>query len=73
MSGLQAAEFRKLLEASYLQKLSKRALIKTLRVARTLADIELQDKLSEAHLRRAYAWQAESAAQDRGDFAIGLQ
>ena len=73
VSGLQAAEFRKLLEANYLQKLSKRALIKTLRVARTLADIDLQTKVSEAHLRSAYDWQAESAAQERGDFAIGLQ
>ena len=73
VSGLQATEFRKLLEASYLQKLSKRALIKTLRVARTLADIDLQAKISEAHLRSAYDWQAESAAQERGDFAIGLQ
>lgn len=73
VSGLPAAVFRKLLAASYLQKLSKRALIKTLRVARTLADIELQERLSEEHLRSAYSWQAEAAAQERGDFAIGLQ
>ena len=73
VSGLSAKQFRKLLEASYLQKLSKRALIKTLRVARTLADIELQEKISEQHLRDAYSWQAESAALERGDFAIGLQ
>ena len=73
VSGLSSAKFRKLLDASYLQKLSKRALIKTLRVARTLADIELQEQVSEAHLRSAYDWQAEAAAQERGDFAIGLQ
>ncbi len=71
-SGLSAAEFRKLLATSYLQKLSKRALIKTLRVTRTLADIELQEKISEQHLRSAYNWQAEAAARERGDFAIGL-
>ena len=73
VSGLPATEFRKLLTASYLQKLSKRALIKTLRVARTLADIELQEKISEEHLRSAYSWQSEAAAHERGDFAIGLQ
>ena len=73
VSGLPSKQFRQLLSASYLQKLSKRALIKTLRVARTLADIDLQEQLSEKHVRSAYHWQAEAAAQERGDFAIGLQ
>lgn len=73
VSGLSSAKFRQLLDASYLQKLSKRALIKTLRVARTLADIELQERMTEEHVRSAYGWQAEAAAQERGDFAIGLQ
>lgn len=72
VSGLPSVEFRKLLDAKYLQKLSKRALIKTLRVARTLADIELQETLSATHLQNAYSWQAESAAHARGDYAIGL-
>ena len=73
VSGLPSEKFRQLLTASYLQKLSKRALLKTMRVARTLADIELQEQMSEEHVRSAYSWQAEAAAQERGDFAIGLQ
>ena len=71
-SNLSAVEFKRLLATKFLQTLSKRSLLKTLRVARTLADLDLSATLTPAHLQEAYTWQAESASRERGDFAIGL-
>lgn len=71
-SNLSAPEFKSLLGTKFLRTLSKRSLLKTLRVARTLADLDLSPPITPAHLQEAYTWQAESAARERGDFAIGL-
>ena len=72
VSCLSLADFQKLLKQKFLQGLSKRSLLKTLRVARTIADLELKERVELRHLREAYSWQAESAGKERGDDAIGL-
>ena len=72
VSCLSLADFQKLLTQKFLQGLSKRSLLKTLRVARTIADLELKERVELQHLREAYSWQAESAGRERGDDAIGL-
>lgn len=72
VSGLSMTAFKKLLEQKFLQSLNKRSLLKTLRVARTIADLDLEPKLALEHVEQAYCWQAEAAAQARGDFALGL-
>ena len=72
VSCLSLVDFQKLLTQKFLQGLSKRSLLKTLRVARTIADLELKERVELRHLREAYSWQAESAGRERGDDAIGL-
>ena len=46
---------------------SSRSVLRCLRVARTLADVEGSEVMREEDLDQAWRWQAERAAQDRGD------
>lgn len=71
-SGLSEDRFLKLIQKVCSKKLSRRSIVKTVRVARTLADLDGEKEISETHLNRAYKWQAESAADQRGDFAYGI-
>ena len=72
VSKLSAKQFQSLLQQQFLRTLSKRSLLKTLRVARTLADLDLCAEITLPHLREAYSWQAEAAGKERGDDALGL-
>jgi len=52
--------------------LTNRSLLKMLRVARSLADLESCEAVKAEHLIQALSWQSESAAEQRGDIALGL-
>ena len=54
------------------QTASQRSLIRSVRIARTLADIHDREKINSSDLIQAWKWQPESAAHARGDFALGL-
>ena len=47
--------------------MSNRAIIKALRVARTLADLDESPAIREQDLEQAWAWQVEASAQERGE------
>lgn len=71
-SGLKDQEFRDLIKANVPKTLSHRSLVRSIQVARTLADLQQRNKISETDLRSALKWQAESTAAERGDFALGI-
>ena len=49
------------------RSISARGLVRALRVARTLADLDTVEVVGNEHFRQALMWQAEAAARDRGD------
>ncbi|MCB9229454.1 MAG: ATP-binding protein [Deltaproteobacteria bacterium] len=51
---------------------SQRSLIRTVRIARSLADLRLDAVVSGEDIRQAWAWQADVAARQRGDEVLGL-
>jgi predicted ATPase with chaperone activity len=42
-------------------------MIRAVRVARTLADLDQSEAIRSADLALAWSWQAESAAKERGE------
>lgn len=66
-SGLNPQTFSSLVNAYIPRTASSRSVIRCLRVARTLADLDLSSKVRPADIAQAWLWQAERAAQDRGD------
>lgn len=66
-SGLSAAEFAKLVNGIIPRAASSRSVIRCLRVARTLADLAGREALQMADLQQAWQWQAQPAAQQRGE------
>ncbi len=71
-SGLDERQFLALIEPYTKVATSKRSLIRSIRVARTIADIEDCHQLKKHHLQQAWLWQKESAAKMRGDEAYGI-
>ncbi len=71
-SGHTAASFPSLISNSFAPSSSPRSLVRAFRVARTLADLEAEEKISNLHIEQALAWQAEAAARERGDHMMGL-
>ncbi len=71
-SGLNSATFDALVEKVMPKNLSHRSLIRTLRVARTFADLALCEVISAEDMQKALGYQADFAARARGDYAIGL-
>ncbi|MFK7827142.1 MAG: YifB family Mg chelatase-like AAA ATPase [Oligoflexales bacterium] len=71
-SGLQADEFKELIKSIVPKNLSQRSLVRSIQVARTLADLQQRSQICESDLKSALAWQAEAAARERGDFALGI-
>ena len=65
-SGLPAAEFAKMIDSHLPKGLGNRTMLRSLRVARTLADIDLSEKIREADIKQAQFWQKDQAALDRG-------
>lgn len=70
--GANKKEFNLLLSQLHLDKLSNRSMLKVLRVARTLADLDLSEKVREADLLKALSWTQDSCAKSRGDLAYGF-
>ena len=66
-SGLSSDAFAGLIHKVFPASASSRAVIRTLRVARTLADLAASPVLRLVDLRTAWSWQAESAAKQRGE------
>jgi magnesium chelatase family protein len=50
---------------------SSRAVLRTLRVARTLADLDGEEVLRREDIAAAWHWQAEPAARARGEYLMG--
>ena len=69
--GLSEARFRLLVQPYLEQTTSARALVRALRVARTLADLDESATLRSEDLELAWSWQAETAARERGEDATG--
>ena len=53
--------------ADVCRSISARGLVRALRVARTLADLDTVEVVGHEHFRQALSWQAEAAARERGD------
>ncbi len=53
--------------ADVCRSISSRGLVRALRVARTLADLDTVEVVGYEHFRQALLWQAEAAARERGD------
>lgn len=66
-SALTAEDFTGLVNSVIPPSASRRAMLRCLRVARTLADLDDVDAIGASHLLQAWAWQAEPAAIDRGE------
>ena len=65
--GLTGEVFGELVNRILPASTSNRSIIRTLRVARSLADVEEQASIREIDLRQAWEWQAEKAAVERGE------
>jgi len=72
-SGLDRSAFTGLVRQVSAQDVSQRSLLRTLRVARTLADIDESPVIDKLHLLEAWRWQAEEAAKERGEHAFRMQ
>lgn len=66
-SGLPAGSFNQLVSQLIPPSASSRATIRTIRVARTLADLAGSAEIRALDLRLAWSWQADSAAKQRGE------
>lgn len=71
-SGLSPSDFHELIEAYVPGDLSHRGLIRSLRVARSLADLARREEICPSDLKKALGWQAQAAAMQRGDDCHGL-
>lgn len=67
VSGLSHQEFAQLVNRLLPRSASSRSVLRCLRVARTLADVDGSEVMREEHLDQAWRWQAERAAQERGE------
>lgn len=66
-SGLAPDEFAGAVNAVFPRAASSRAVLRALRVARTLADLDESETIRSVDLEQAWAWQAEAAARQRGE------
>lgn len=64
--GYQDAELRLLLDATLPKSISNRVVLKVLRVARTLADMDECEKVQREHIQEAMGWQQEAVSQRLG-------
>lgn len=66
-SGLDSATFSDLINTAIKKSTSNRSMIRMLRVARTLADMDQSETIRAEDLHQAWSWQAEPAAAARGE------
>ncbi len=71
-SGLNASEFKSLVDAHTPKQATRRALIRSLRVARSLADLEQKKTIQSQHLRQAWQWLPDSEEKSKEHFAYGV-
>ena len=71
-SGLGGSDFKQLVQKTMPKGISHRSMVRSLQVARTLADLEQRPQINELDIKSSLKWQAEAAAKERGDFALGL-
>ncbi len=67
VSGHHVKDFSKLIDRVIPSTASNRSMLRCLRVARTLADLDPSEKMLDSHLEKAWSWQAEPAAIARGE------
>jgi len=71
-SGLPPDEFKKLVDSHTPKFATRRTLIRSLRVARTLADLDGQEAIEFKHLSQAWQWLPDSTEKDRESYAYGI-
>lgn len=67
ISGLSSETFEKYLGKVTKRGTSARSITKSLRVARSLADLDEKDQIAPEHFEQAWLWQAEASAIARGE------
>jgi len=71
-AGLPTGVFASLVNRVVPRSASSRSVMRTLRVARTLADLASSVQVRAVDLEQAWRWQAERAAVERGEDIAGL-
>lgn len=64
---LSSKSFEELIHQFTRPSSSPRSVVKCLRLARTLADLDDESQVSESHFKMAWNWQEETSALDRGE------
>lgn len=67
VSKLSEKDFIQLLEKYTSKSSSSRSLFKSIKVARTLADLDHSEKIREEDFHKAWSWQVENSAKVRGE------
>lgn len=70
VSGLAPARFATLVNETFPKTASRRSVIRSLRVARTLADLDGEPAIRREDLGLSWSWTAEGAAQGRGEAIV---
>lgn len=69
-SGLTAQDFRQMVRAVIPTGVSQRSLLRCMRVARTIGDLEGRPEICEKDVALAWSWQPDPAAKARGEEAF---
>jgi magnesium chelatase family protein len=72
LSGLSSKEFHEIVSDVIPPLLSRRSLLKVLKISRTLADLDQEVAIRKSDVLLALSWQNEQAALERGDRYMGL-
>jgi magnesium chelatase family protein len=70
-SGLASAEFKKIVDSCTPKYATRRAVIRSLRVARTLADLEERTSIQASHIMQAWRWLPDSTERSKEDYPYG--
>jgi magnesium chelatase family protein len=54
------------------QDCTRRSIVRSFRVARTIADLDESDNVAQRHWEKAAAWTAQAAARNRGELIGGI-
>jgi magnesium chelatase family protein len=66
-SGLESGDFSTLVSSVVPVQASSRSVLRSLRVARSIADLRLDPKIGKSDLQLSWSWQADPAARARGE------
>jgi len=70
-SGLASLDFKKIVDSCTPKYATRRAVIRSLRVARTLADLETRENIQANHIMQAWKWLPDSSDR-KEDYAYGI-